>query len=132
MLKRITALDRLPILPFCFLRRLDSLKYTSVAALVSIGYLIILVLAHYLKGDTITDRGPVRVLGWAGFLPALSSLPVVVFAYTCHQNVSVIIHEASFFPWVRCFFCLFVKFFYFLVERNGTNKACRCFPFLTN
>ncbi len=78
---------RLVIIPLCFLRRLDSLKYTSLIALVAIGYLVILVLAHFIKGDIAEDRGRVRVIRWAGFLPTLSSFPVVVFAYTCHQNV---------------------------------------------
>lgn len=75
------------IIPLSFLRRLDSLKYTSFVALVSIGYLIIIVLAHFLKGDTLDDRGDVRLITWAGPIEALSSFPVIVFAYTCHQNV---------------------------------------------
>jgi amino acid permease len=70
------------------LRRLDSLKYTSVVALFSIAYLVILVLAHYIRGDTIADRGAVRVFHWAGPVSALAAFPVIVFAYTCHQNVS--------------------------------------------
>ena len=80
-------LDRLVIIPLSFLRRLDSLKYTSMVALVSIGYLIILVLAHFFKGDTKADRGEIRVIRWGGLIPTLSSFPVIVFAYTCHQNV---------------------------------------------
>ncbi|KAI9882984.1 MAG: hypothetical protein M1823_005258 [Watsoniomyces obsoletus] len=83
----------LVIIPLCFLRRLDSLKYTSLIALVAIGYLVILVLAHFIKGDIAQDRGPVRVIRWAGFLPTLSSFPVVVFAYTCHQNMFPILNE---------------------------------------
>ena len=75
------------IIPLSFLRRLDSLKYTSFVALVSIGYLIIIVLAHFLKGDTLGGRGDVRLITWAGPIEALSSFPVIVFAYTCHQNV---------------------------------------------
>jgi hypothetical protein len=80
---------RLVVIPLSFLRRLDSLKYTSVVALVSIGYLVVLVVAHFVKGDTIADRGDIRVVRWGGAIPALSSFPVVVFAYTCHQNVSI-------------------------------------------
>ena len=79
---------RLIVIPLSFLRRLDSLKYTSVIALISIGYLVILVVAHFLKGDTMQDRGEIRVVQWGGLVPALSSFPVIVFAYTCHQNVS--------------------------------------------
>ena len=80
---------RLIVIPLSFLRRLDSLKYTSVIALISIGYLVILVVAHFAKGDTMQDRGPIRVVRWAGIVPTLSSFPVIVFAYTCHQNVSL-------------------------------------------
>jgi amino acid permease len=79
---------RLVVIPLSFLRRLDSLKYTSVIALISIGYLVVLVVYHFVQGDTMADRGEIRVVRWAGIIPALQSFPVIVFAYTCHQNVS--------------------------------------------
>lgn len=78
---------RLVVIPLSFLRKLDSLKYTSVAALVSIGYLVILVVYHFAKGDTMADRGEIRYVKCGGAVATLSSLPVIVFAYTCHQNV---------------------------------------------
>lgn len=80
-------MGRLIVIPLSFLRRLDSLKYTSVIALISIGYLVILVLYHFLKGDTLEERGDVRVFKWAGPVETLAAFPVIVFAYTCHQNV---------------------------------------------
>jgi amino acid permease len=80
-------------MPLSFLRRLDSLKYTSVIALFSIAYLVILVVAHYIKGDTLDARGTVRVLEWAGPVSALTALPVIVFAYTCHQNMFSVLNE---------------------------------------
>ncbi|KAF7118476.1 hypothetical protein CNMCM5793_008002 [Aspergillus hiratsukae] len=83
------------VIPLSYLRRLDSLKYTSIAALVSMGYLVILVVYHFVKGDTVDHRGPVRVIHWAGPIPALSSLPVIVFAFTCHQNMFSILNEIS-------------------------------------
>lgn len=76
------------MIPLSFLRKLDSLKYTSFIALVSIAYLVILVVYHFGLGDTADQKGPVRVFEWAGIVPTLSSFPVIVFAYTCHQNVS--------------------------------------------
>lgn len=79
---------RLIVIPLSFLRRLDSLKYTSVIALISIGYLVILVVAHFVKGDTMQDRGPIRYVRWESAVATLSSIPVIVFGYTCHQNVS--------------------------------------------
>lgn len=75
------------MIPLSFLRRLDSLKYTSIIALISIGYLVILVVFHFVKGDTKLDRGDIRVIEWGGLVPSLKSFPVIVFAYTCHQNV---------------------------------------------
>ena len=85
-------LSRLIVIPLCFLRRLDSLKYTSVVALISIGYLVILTVAHFIKGDTMEDRGPIRYIQPEGLVAFLSSLPVIIFAYTCHQNVSCLLH----------------------------------------
>ena len=76
------------MIPLSFLRRLDSLKYTSLIALISIGYLVVLVVAHFVKGDTVAERSPVRVVQPESAIATLSSFPVIVFAYTCHQNVS--------------------------------------------
>ncbi|KAG0645148.1 Vacuolar amino acid transporter 5 [Hyphodiscus hymeniophilus] len=83
----------LVVIPLSFLRRLDSLKYTSVVALISIGYLVILVVYHFAKGDTMADRGVIRVIEWGGLVPTLKSFPVIVFAYTCHQNMFSILNE---------------------------------------
>jgi amino acid permease len=74
------------IIPLSFLKRLDSLKYTSLVALVSIGYLIVLVIYHF-SVDPHAPPSNIRVITWAGPVETLSALPVVVFAYTCHQNV---------------------------------------------
>ena len=84
------------MIPLSFLRRLDSLKYTSVVALISIGYLVILVVYHFYTGDTLQpDRTPIRVIRWAGAIPTLSSFPVIVFAYTCHQNMFSVLNEMN-------------------------------------
>jgi amino acid permease len=86
----------LVVIPFSFLRRLDSLKYTSVVALISIGYLVILVVYHFTAHDTLPNghyETPLRIFKWAGPVPALSSFPVIVFAYTCHQNMFSILNE---------------------------------------
>ncbi|OAA47122.1 Amino acid transporter, transmembrane [Metarhizium rileyi] len=80
------------VIPLSFLRRLDSLKYTSLVALVSIGYLIVLVIYHFAV-DAHADPGNIRVIKWAGAVETLSALPIVVFAYTCHQNMFSIVNE---------------------------------------
>lgn len=72
----------------CFFRKLDSLKYVSVVALLAIAYLTIVVVAHYVIGDTLEERGPVRYIHPESSWALLTSLPVFVFAFTCHQNVS--------------------------------------------
>lgn len=86
------------VIPFSFLRRLDSLKYTSVVALISIGYLVILVVYHFAAHDTLPNghyETPLRIFKWAGIVPTLSSFPVIVFAYTCHQNMFSILNEIA-------------------------------------
>lgn len=80
------------IIPLSFLRRLDSLKYTSLVALVSIGYLIVLVVYHF-AADKHADPRSIRVIQWGGAVEMFSALPVVVFAYTCHQNMFSILNE---------------------------------------
>ncbi|KAK4624507.1 Vacuolar amino acid transporter 5 [Fulvia fulva] len=81
------------VIPLSFLRKLDSLRYTSIVALVSIAYLVVLVVYHFSTGDTLPQKGPVSVLEWKGVVPTLSSFPVIVFAYTCHQNMFSILNE---------------------------------------
>lgn len=76
------------VIPLSFLRRLDSLKYTSVLALTAIAYLIVLVVYHFAAGDTLAEKGEVNLIKWQGIIPTLANFPVIVFAYTCHQNVS--------------------------------------------
>jgi amino acid permease len=75
--------------PLSFLRKLDSLKYTSVVALVAVGYLVLIVVGHFLVGDTSAARGPIKIVEPESVWAAVSSLPIVVFAFTCHQNVSI-------------------------------------------
>ncbi|ORY83197.1 amino acid transporter [Protomyces lactucae-debilis] len=81
------------IVPLSFLRRLDSLKYTSVVSLFAIGYLVLLVVGHWITGDTLPDRGLVKLFEWKGFVKFLNALPVFVFAFTCHQNILSIVNE---------------------------------------
>ncbi|OHF03254.1 transmembrane amino acid transporter [Colletotrichum orchidophilum] len=82
----------LVIIPLSFLKKLDSLKYTSIVALVSIGYLVILVIYHF-STDRLKDMSEIRVVEPESAVAFLSTLPVVVFAYTCHQNMFAILNE---------------------------------------
>lgn len=80
------------IVPLCFLKQLDSLKYASMVALSSVLYLVVLVVVHFCKDD-IVDKGPVRVLKPYSATSVLSSFPIFVFAYTCHQNMFSLVNE---------------------------------------
>ncbi|BFZ65387.1 hypothetical protein YB2330_006553 [Saitoella coloradoensis] len=85
----------LVIIPVSFLRRLDSLKYTSIVALFAVAYLVLTVVYHYIRGDTLEQRGPIKYWEWSGPRALLSALPVFVFANTCHQNIFSIINELA-------------------------------------
>lgn len=81
----------LGIIPLSYLRKLDSLKYTSIVALISVIYLIVIVLMHFFndthKGVEVDFWGPISIQS------TLKSFPILVFAYTCHQNMFAIINE---------------------------------------
>ncbi|OBZ87873.1 Vacuolar amino acid transporter 5 [Choanephora cucurbitarum] len=78
------------ILPLSFLKRLDSLKYTSLIALVAVIYLCVIVLYHYLS----PDYPPPEQVELANLdTTVLGHLPVFVFAFTCHQNIFSVYNE---------------------------------------
>jgi len=75
------------IVPLAFLRKLDSMKYTSLLALTAVVYLVIILCYAYLHpfaNATPAGQWVVGKLTLNGF----ASLPVFIFAFTCHQNVS--------------------------------------------
>lgn len=82
----ITVFMASAILPLSFLRKLDSLKYTSLVALIAVIYLCTIVLYYFFS---ISNPVPPPVIEYATFSSDFfSRLPVFVFAFTCHQNVS--------------------------------------------
>ncbi|EGV65154.1 hypothetical protein PSN45_005215 [Yamadazyma tenuis] len=84
------------VAPLSFLRKLDSLKYTSVVALFSVLYLICLVVFHYFFGEGSETSAPeIEWFGPISWRSTLRSFPIFVFAYTCHQNMFAIINELA-------------------------------------
>lgn len=81
----------LVITPLSYLKKLDSLKYTSVVALVSVVYLVCLVVGHFFM-DSSTEPKLIH-LGPISWGLTLASFPIFVFAYTCHQNMFAILNE---------------------------------------
>ncbi|KAI3632969.1 hypothetical protein MIR68_009044 [Amoeboaphelidium protococcarum] len=80
------------ITPLCFLKRLDSLKYTSFVALGGILYLMVLIVYMFFNGTQ--SHIPVENIEiFAPKLTFLKALPVFVFAFTCHQNLFSVHNE---------------------------------------
>lgn len=87
----ITLFMILIVTPLSYLKKLDSLKYTSVVALVSVVYLVCLVVGHFFL-DRSSGSEAIR-LGPFSWRLTLASFPIFVFAYTCHQNMFAILNE---------------------------------------
>lgn len=81
------------ITPLSFKRSLESLKAASLIALSSVVYLVIIVVGHFLKGDTVDQRGTISLVAPQDFKSVVSSTPIIVFAFTCAQNMFSAINE---------------------------------------
>ncbi|CDK29411.1 unnamed protein product [Kuraishia capsulata CBS 1993] len=86
------------VLPLCYLRRLDSLKYASVVALVAIGYIVFIVYLYFFIGlpsgfQNVPNRGNISLWRPEGFKAIFSTFSIIVFAFTGHQNMYSIINE---------------------------------------
>jgi len=81
------------VVPISFYRNLDSLKTASLIALSSVVYLVIIVVGHFLRGDTVDQKGPVAYFEPKGFSNVVSTIPIIVFAFTCAQNMYAAVNE---------------------------------------
>ncbi|RKO97053.1 hypothetical protein CXG81DRAFT_5267, partial [Caulochytrium protostelioides] len=82
--------------PFAFLRRLDSLRYTSALALTAVVYLVYLVSYFYIAApEGLPPHLRWSEIQWFRFDPGtfFTTLPIFVFAFTCHQNIFAIFNE---------------------------------------
>lgn len=86
------AASTLFTVPLSFLKNLDSLKYTSILALVAIFYMALLVVSHYFVGD-IQRNGAITLFPTSA-RGVFSTFSIIVFAFTGHQNMFSIINEA--------------------------------------
>ncbi|KAF9944804.1 hypothetical protein BGZ65_011571 [Modicella reniformis] len=82
------------IAPISFLRRLDSLKATSALALGAVVYLIFIVIYYYANPtQPLPSKDEIQLIN---FTPQfLTTLPIFVFAFTCHQNIFSVYNELS-------------------------------------
>lgn len=76
------------LVPLAFLRRIDSLKYSSFAGLLGVFYLLGVALWNYYKPDAVHAPPGAGIEPFASIsLASLKSFSVFVFSFTCHQNV---------------------------------------------
>lgn len=81
--------------PLCYMHHLNSLRYASMIAIGAVAYLCILVIVHFVQVSPELDELKGEVSLW---LPKnestpLTTLPIFVFAYTCHHNMFSVINE---------------------------------------
>ncbi|KAJ1339106.1 hypothetical protein BSLG_006244 [Batrachochytrium salamandrivorans] len=92
-----TTIAIVAISPVTFLRRMDSLRYTSGFALLAVVYLLFVVLLFFFSPPETGMPFPppeFSELDWFIFSgKLLTALPVFVFAFTCHQNIFSIYNE---------------------------------------
>lgn len=78
--------------PLSFYKTLDALKVTSIIALSFLAYIIVLVTVHFIIGDI-----PGGKVNWItssdGIVGFLTSLPLVIFAFTCAHNMFSSLNE---------------------------------------
>ena len=78
----------LVVIPLAFMKKLDSLRYTSLLALTTVVYLIVIVIYNYFGPDY--KAPPSDKIHYVRFSSNFFTyLPIFVFAFTCHQNVSI-------------------------------------------
>lgn len=81
--------------PLSFTRNLDSLKYSSILGIVAIGYMALVVIAHFLLGDIPDSYKGDLILFPVSAMNVFSTFSIIVFAFTGHQNMFSIINEAA-------------------------------------
>ncbi|KAI9330253.1 transmembrane amino acid transporter protein-domain-containing protein [Zopfochytrium polystomum] len=82
------------VTPFSFAKKLDSLRYTSALALCAVVYLLLIVVGFALFPSSDMPKRPswseIRLVRFNSFF---TTLPIFVFAFTCHQNIFSIHNE---------------------------------------
>lgn len=85
------------IIPLCFMKRLDSLKYTSIIALLAIVYICLLIYGNFFlalinnwQNLPLDKVGEVSLWRPQGLRPFLKTLGIIVLAYTCPNQFSII------------------------------------------
>ncbi|KAJ3407450.1 hypothetical protein HDV05_005411 [Chytridiales sp. JEL 0842] len=83
------------VIPFAFARKLDSLRHTSALALCAVVYLVLIVVSYFIfPVPSMPPRPTWAELNWIKLDSRFfTTLPIFVFAFTCHQNIFSIYNE---------------------------------------
>ncbi|KAF9969788.1 hypothetical protein BGZ73_007692 [Actinomortierella ambigua] len=82
------------IAPLSFLKKLDSLKATSALALGAVAYLVFIVVYYYsFPAAPLPPASELRLIRLSSDF--FTTLPIFVFAFTCHQNIFSVYNELS-------------------------------------
>jgi len=78
------ASSLLLILPLCYTKKIDFLKYASMGGVVTIVYVVVLIFVEYAEGGH--EPGPIKTSpdSWQD---VFSVIPVICFGYQCHVSV---------------------------------------------
>lgn len=79
------------ISPICFYRRLNSLSFAGYLNMFAVAYLLVIMLVYMMLPSFEPARGEIRAFVWSW--DAIRTLPILVFAYTCAQNIMPVYHE---------------------------------------
>lgn len=81
--------------PLAFLRNLDSLKYTSLAGLGAVVYMVVIAVTNWYQQIDLELPPGLEPVPFAGFsISALRNFSIFIFAFTAHQNICTIQNEA--------------------------------------
>ena len=80
------------IAPFCYLKKMDALKYSSFVGLISIIFVIFASIFRFKHDGTVADAN-INLFSTVPSILWLHGLGKFVFSFTCHQNIFYIFAE---------------------------------------
>ncbi|KAG4305299.1 hypothetical protein PORY_001469 [Pneumocystis oryctolagi] len=79
--------------PFAFFRRLDSFRYISFFAMVSISYMALIIIVYFFRENVWTTGTKVHLFKVKGVSHFFSAISIYAFTFACHQNMFPIVNE---------------------------------------
>lgn len=91
------ALSAMVVIPLCLLKKLDSLKYSSIIGLFALAYLSILILStfvyEYANGRYEEIKSDIHWWSVYDYKGLMSTFSIIIFAYTGSMNLFSIVNE---------------------------------------